>query len=743
MFKLNHLFAAGVLFAVSGLCASTPLESVILTVNKPYGKVIAAIEARGGKVTHQFKHTGALTVQLSPAALAEIAAVNGVLSVSKDPMIQVGPGPIEKEAKRLGLGATLQVAGGVVTQLSQSEIRTLSSNAELASYNVSNTLMGLGPLFTEGYQGTGVVVAVIDSGLRPGFPHIAGSVIGGEDLVGDGLGYENAALDPHGTFVSGMISSHITFLMPNERPLVQALNAYAPGAAKPYNDTMSRVPLVGTAPGASLYMIRVMSTTGTGPTSRIMSGIERVIELRERYDAGLPDGLNIKVCNMSLGSVTLDPGWGALDQLIDSMLEHDIVPVVAVGNSGPAPMTVGSPATSKSAISVGGASLAYNERIVTDLAFGPGKGALYRPYPAHLMYFASSRGPDANGKIHPDVVASAHWNAGMCDEPATISFESGTSTAAPSVAGIAAVLRQAYPKATARQIRNAIILSANPDVLTAADVLDQGHGFVDGGAASNLLASGTVPDTVDPLPDASPWARVNIEKNTTLKVHEGFVHESVSAKPGERHEIIYRVLPNTAQVVVSISNFSALPPEQQNQLQGDNFSFGIHTAKFSWGDDYISELRVYRNGTEIVNNPGSGLIRIVMNGNAHNVGEVSAEVTVFSLTNEVLSPTKWGTIAAGATVVVPFTVPAGTDSAKFRLAWKDDWGKVPAADLDLYLLSPSAKLNLEGATETDPEMVSIQRPEPGKWLAIIFGFNIPAGSDTYEFEVNLDGKVVH
>ena len=61
--------------------------------------------------------------------------------------------------------------------------------------------------------GQGVKVALIDSGIRPGFPHISldGSVIGGEDLVGDGLGYSNAANNGHGTFMAGMVSANVVF----------------------------------------------------------------------------------------------------------------------------------------------------------------------------------------------------------------------------------------------------------------------------------------------------------------------------------------------------------------------------------------------------------------------------------------------------------------------------------------------------------------------------------------------------
>ena len=68
--------------------------------------------------------------------------------------------------------------------------------------------------------GSGVTVAVIDSGIRPGFPHLTldGSVVGCEDFVGDALGCSNAGNNGHGTFVAGMISANVNFtLLPGQR----------------------------------------------------------------------------------------------------------------------------------------------------------------------------------------------------------------------------------------------------------------------------------------------------------------------------------------------------------------------------------------------------------------------------------------------------------------------------------------------------------------------------------------------
>ena len=138
-------------------------------------------------------------------------------------------------------------------------------------------------------------------------------------------------------------------------------------------------------------------------------------------------------------------------------------------------------------------------------------------------------------------MASAHWNFALgTGNTNTLGFWSGTSFATPMVSGVAAVLRQMYPAATARQIRNAIIASANPNFINSADVMDQGHGFVNA-AASKLLAADGVPDIVEAVPNAQSSVQVNLEQYPPLRVVNGFVRQSFHLRPGQRGDIVYRV----------------------------------------------------------------------------------------------------------------------------------------------------------------------------------------------------------
>ncbi|MCW5977032.1 MAG: S8 family serine peptidase [Bryobacteraceae bacterium] len=161
--------------------------------------------------------------------------------------------------------------------------------------------------------------------------------------------------------MSGMIASHAWLLFSNTSTFVKAISTYAPEAAQPYSEGLTLVPLFGAAPSAKIYALRVLGTSNIGWKSKIMEAMERVIELRKLYDSGdSQNGLNIRVCNMSIGGATLASGLDPQDQLVDAMLAHDIVPVISASNAGPATLTVGSPASANGALAVGAASLAHN-----------------------------------------------------------------------------------------------------------------------------------------------------------------------------------------------------------------------------------------------------------------------------------------------------------------------------------------------------------------------------------------------
>lgn len=146
-------------------------------------------------------------------------------------------------------------------------------------------------------QGAGVTVAVLDSGVDPTHPQLAGAVRGGGDLLADsGNGLEDCA--GHGTAVASII------------------------AARPAEGIAFR----GVAPQATILSVRVgdrrvteEGVVGTGDIDALVDGIEHAIQARPRPG----------VLNLSISTTTDSP---ALRAAIRAALDADIVVVAAAGN---------------------------------------------------------------------------------------------------------------------------------------------------------------------------------------------------------------------------------------------------------------------------------------------------------------------------------------------------------------------------------------------------------------------------
>lgn len=151
--------------------------------------------------------------------------------------------------------------------------------------------------------GSGVTVAVIDTGIDATHPDLAGKVVGGHDFVNndDDPTDDNA----HGTHVAGIIAQ--------------------------------------TAPGASLTAYKVLNADGAGYESDIIAGLEAAVDPANPHRA--------QVINMSLGGA--GDGTDPLGQAATHAAESGVVVVTAAGNAGPGASTVGTPAAADGVVAVG------------------------------------------------------------------------------------------------------------------------------------------------------------------------------------------------------------------------------------------------------------------------------------------------------------------------------------------------------------------------------------------------------
>ncbi len=223
---LLRLSTLSLLFSAALLSQGKATERVLIRTPKPYSRVVANIQSQGGKVTYQYKYLNAIAAEIPQDKIAGLLAAGGITSLSKDLMVDLPSSVDVNRGRPMAAPARTDIVAASMDQLTAQQIA--GTAAQPSGYIVNNTLMGLDSLFASGHIGQGIVVALIDSGIRPGFPHISGSVIGGEDLVGDGLGFSNFANGGHGTFVSGMIAAHVSLGFPSASSLVQAVNRYAP-----------------------------------------------------------------------------------------------------------------------------------------------------------------------------------------------------------------------------------------------------------------------------------------------------------------------------------------------------------------------------------------------------------------------------------------------------------------------------------------------------------------------------------
>jgi subtilisin family serine protease len=271
-----------------------------------------------------------------------------------------------------------------------------------------------------GTRGAGVVVAVIDTGIDATHPALAGKVIGGYDFVDNDE--DPSDEQGHGTHVAGIIAGE--------------------GAG-----------VQGVAPDAKLLSYRVLDENGVGQSSAIIAALEWAAD--PDRDNDFSD--HADVANLSLGS-RLGNADSPTSLAADRAVQAGVVVCLSAGNT-PGGLTIGSPAASRLAITVGASDA--NDRIP----------------------FWSSRGPAfPDLALKPEIsapgdeIVSAKMGGGT-------TVKSGTSMAAPHVTGAAALVLAVHSDWSPAMVKNALIESA--------DAVDEEVMARGGGRLNVFTATGT------------------------------------------------------------------------------------------------------------------------------------------------------------------------------------------------------------------------------------------------------------
>lgn len=192
-------------------------------------------------------------------------------------------------------------------------------------------IMGVDKLHKKGITGKHIKIGVLDTGIDYNHPDLKRAYEGGYDFVDE----DN---DPMETTIEdwvkagkpgGTVSGYITFHGTHVSGIIAGQ-----GTAK------SKYATKGVAPDADLYMYRVLGPGGSGSTEDILAGIEQAV--KDKMD----------VMNLSLGANYNDP-YSPLSIGINNAVLSGVTCVLAAGNAGTGMYTLGTPAASALAITVG------------------------------------------------------------------------------------------------------------------------------------------------------------------------------------------------------------------------------------------------------------------------------------------------------------------------------------------------------------------------------------------------------
>jgi serine protease AprX len=305
-------------------------------------------------------------------------------------------------------------------------------------------------VWSTGTTGDGIGVAVLDSGVRR-FQELE------KDTLNQKTGLKNGwnAIDGkndgrrdkngHGTIVASIVSN----MKKNQQ-------------GKYY----------GVAPDSVIIPVQALDETGKGSYSKVIDAIQWVIAHKSEH--------NIRVLNLSISAPVKSHYWDdPLNQAVMKAWQAGIVVVVAAGNSGPDPLSIGVPGNNPYVITVGALTDSYTPTDLSD---------------DYIPSF-SAAGPTVEGFVKPDVVAPGGHIVGLMSDKSELGSEhsdskvdkdyftlTGTSMSAAQVSGVVALILAQNPNLTPDQVKYRLMASALPaltaDGKPAYSIWQQGAGRV-------------------------------------------------------------------------------------------------------------------------------------------------------------------------------------------------------------------------------------------------------------------------
>ena len=460
---------------------------------------------------------------------------------------------------------------------------TSSSTTSAPPETYYPTQVGAATMHTGGVTGRGVTVAVLDTGVwdQKGPLQTSSSgrnprVLAQYDVI---LARENPSAYPllslnkysrdindlngHGTHVSSIIASSA----------IASTGRYQ-----------------GVAPGVNLVSVRVLNSQGMGRYFDVIAGIQWAMNQRLAY--------GIRVLNLSLSAPVQSHYWDdPLNQAVMSAWASGLVVVVAAGNAGPAPMSIGVPGNNPYVITVGA---------VTD-RYQPGQPSQYR-----LATF-SSAGPTYEGFVKPEVVAMGGHIRAYAPDDGTLAQRfpqwvdtrypdmtmSGTSQAAAVTSGVVALILDANPGLSPNNVKCRLMDGARPavrpDGTLAYSVFQQGAGLVNAQDAIYSTATNCANQGLNVAADLSGiqhyGGRANRDENGNYYIM------AVENEPGLLTQLLSPLgsLPLLGQLLVGLAVtldgllWDGSPPTSDDVTWSSGFTWSngyTWSNGFTWSNQY-------------------------------------------------------------------------------------------------------------------------------------------------------------
>jgi serine protease AprX len=455
--RFSYLLRTIMVIAILGMLTSlsggtptpaTPKQSYIVQAATT---VLAAqlVESHGGTVTSRLDIIHAVGALLSDQGVAQLRLEKGIIAITPNGSVESSDNDTPGENDR-------------------DRNKEKEKNKGVPSTDYPNVI-GADFVWQDGVNGSGVTVAVLDTGLgnlaglKKDADNKPGRIVAWIDFIEE----SHKPIDPNGH------GSHVAGIIANSQK----------GADGEWN---------GVAPGVKLAGVRVLDENGVGTYETVILGLQWVLENQARY--------NIRIVNLSLVALVQSPYWAdPLNQAVTQVWADGITVIVAAGNTGPAAMSITVPGNNPYVITVG----AYTDN--------------FTPADWNDDYIPpfSSAGPTLDGFVKPDVVAPGAHMVSLVPADSVLTEQypenklnsnyfklAGTSQATAVVSGTAALIIANDPGLTPNEVKMRLTGTALPwvDINTTNalySMWEQGAGAVNAPDAVFADVSGIANEGMD------------------------------------------------------------------------------------------------------------------------------------------------------------------------------------------------------------------------------------------------------